>query len=155
MELMRFHPKEENGSALVPYRFLEEMDQLFDEFISPRRARDAESGKWVWSFAVDVEEDKDAFTLRAELPGLRKEDVKITSEDGVLTIAGEKRREKVSDDQRMHRVERSYGSFRRSFSLPRGAKTEDIQASYKDGVLTVTVPKQKEAQAKEVKIQVD
>jgi HSP20 family protein len=151
MALMKLH--DGKGTVPGPYRFLEEVDQLFDEFLG-RRSSGPPEGRWDWAPAVDIEETKDAYLLKAETPGLRKEDVKITYSEGVLTVSGEKRSEKAEHDKKVHRVERCYGSFQRSFSLPGAVKADKIEAAYKDGILTVTVPKSEESKPREIEIKV-
>eukprot|EP00698_Gefionella_okellyi_P023859 TRINITY_DN826_c0_g1_i1.p1 TRINITY_DN826_c0_g1~~TRINITY_DN826_c0_g1_i1.p1 ORF type:complete len:164 (+),score=33.94 TRINITY_DN826_c0_g1_i1:93-584(+) len=91
--------------------------------------------------SVDVKESDAAVTVQAELPGLKKEDIHINVENNVLTISGERSQEKVEDNERVHRVERSYGSFKRSFALPKHVQDDQIKASYNDGVLSVEIPK--------------
>jgi HSP20 family protein len=155
MRPTRSHKHVGEGKMLAPARAMDRMDRWFDDLLTPRLGLGWETDKWGWSFAVDVEESKDAFVLKAELPGLHKDNVKIDCEDGILTISGEKRMEKTTEDKRMHRVERAYGSFQRSFTLPPGAKADEVKAIYKDGLLTVTVPKHKGAKPHEVQIKVD
>jgi len=108
-----------------------------------------------WSPAVDVVEDNEALRVHAELPGLKREDVKIRVHDGVLTLQGER---KFSDEQRKknnyYRLERSYGFFARTFTLPKSVDTEKIQAKMKDGILELTIPKKPEAQAREVNVEI-
>lgn len=106
---------------------------------------------WFWP-AVDVKESDTAITVHAELPGLRKEDVNVSIEDGILTVSGERKQESRQENERFHRVERSYGSFKRSFRLPEGAHEDEITATCQDGVLTVTVPRDKPAEKKPKKI---
>ena len=108
-----------------------------------------------WSPLVDVTEDDKEYLIKAELPEVKKEDVKVRFEDGMLRISGERRFEKEEKDRKYHRVERAYGSFERSFAIPETCKPDDMTAEYKDGMLTLHVPKSKEAAPKaiEVKIQ--
>lgn len=101
---------------------------------------------------VDVVENNEAYVIKAELPGISKNDVKITLHENVLTIKGEKKQEKEEKDRNFHRVERSYGSFERSFTLPSGVKDDKIEAAYKDGILTITLPKAEEAKPKEIEV---
>lgn len=104
---------------------------------------------------VDVAETDGSITLHAELPGIDKKDVKITVNDGnILTIAGEKKREEKTEDKEKNymRIERSYGSFARSFTLPDNVSTENINAAFDNGVLTITVPKKEPAKPKELEV---
>ena len=102
---------------------------------------------------VDVTENKDNFVVRAELPGLKQEEVKLTLEHNMLTLSGEKRYEEKSDEANYHRRESRYGKFERSFRLTDNIDRSNIVADYKDGVLSITLPKTKEAQSQEIKIQ--
>jgi len=107
-----------------------------------------------WSPRADVTENSDSYLIKVELPGVSKNDVKITLRENILTIKGEKKAEKEEKEHNYHRIERSYGSFERSFSMPGNVKGEKIDASYKDGVLTVTLPKIEEAKPKEIEVKV-
>ena len=100
-------------------------------------------------------EDSKEYTIKAELPGLTKENVKVTVEDGVLEIAGERKEEKEEKDKKHHRIESSYGSFRRSFTLPEDSSGEKVSAEFKDGVLKVHLPKDQTAKQKSVEVKVD
>lgn len=126
-------------NVLIP-RDLERM------FLGPSRWPLGEEGEDLalgadWIPAVDVKEEKEAYLIKAELPEMKKEDVKITIRDGVLTLAGERVLEKEEEGTTYHRVERRYGSFLRSFRLPENIVEEKIDATFLDGVLTVRVPK--------------
>jgi len=92
--------------------------------------------------------------VNVEVPGMKKEDVKVTFQDGILTIKGERKQEKEEKDKSLHRVERSYGSFCRSFTLPTTVQGEKIKANYRDGVLMISLPKVEEAKPKEIPIDV-
>ncbi len=104
--------------------------------------------------SVDLSENKDSFVLKAELPGMKKEDVKVTLQNNILTISGEKKQEQEEKGKTFHRIERSYGSFSRTVELPVAVKTDAIKADFKDGVLTVELPKLEEAKPKEIAISV-
>lgn len=107
-----------------------------------------------WMPAVDIIEANDCFELRAEIPGVSQEDVKIAIEDNVLTISGEKNVGTKDEDQNSHRIERSSGKFERSFQLPKTVETDKTQADYKAGILTVSLPKVEETKPKEIEIKV-
>lgn len=107
-----------------------------------------------WSPAVDIAETGDEYLAKVELPGVDKNDIKITMENNILTIRGEKQQEKKEKDVNFHRVERFYGSFQRSFELPGSVKTEKMDAEYKDGILTIHMPKAEEAKAKLIDVKV-
>jgi HSP20 family protein len=105
-----------------------------------------------WAPALDISERKDAYLVAVELPGLKPEDLDITMEDGLLTIQGERHFAHDSSEQQYHRVERRYGAFRRSITLPAHVLAEGIQASFEDGVLQILVPKAEEAKAKRIQV---
>jgi HSP20 family protein len=105
-----------------------------------------------WVPAVDVFDLKDSVLLKAELPGMKPDDIQIEIEDNVLTIRGERKFEEKVEDERYCRVERRYGSFQRSLALPQGVKADEVQASYDDGVLEVRVPKAEEEKPKRITV---
>jgi len=108
-----------------------------------------------WLPPVDILEDKDAVRIAAELPGVKAEDVKISMENNVLTIRGEKRFERREGaEDRGHRLERAYGAFERSFTVPASVDAEHIEAKYEQGVLTVTLPKVERAKPRQISIKV-
>jgi HSP20 family protein len=107
-----------------------------------------------WEPLADITEDDKEYIIKAELPDVKKEDVKVTVENGVLTIAGERKFEKEEKKKKYHRVERAYGSFVRSFALPDLADADKVKAEFKDGMLTVHVPKSERAKAKQVDVKV-
>lgn len=108
-----------------------------------------------WSPKVDIKETGESYVIKAELPGVKREDVSVTLEQGVLSIRGEKKFEKEFDDEKTHRVECSYGSFVRSFSLPDSVQEECVTAKYKDGLLNLIIPKAKKAKQKSIEINVE
>ena len=105
-----------------------------------------------WAPVVDIGEDEKEFLIKAELPGLKREEVKVTVEDGVLSISGERKAEKEEKTKKYHRVERSYGSFLRSFTLPEGCDPAKVNAEFKEGVLNVHLAKSPKAQPKAIEI---
>jgi HSP20 family protein len=115
---------------------------------------DKEYENAVWSPLSDIYEDKDSYVLTLDLPGINKDNVKISYVDGQLNISGERKNEKESKDGTYHRVERSYGKYFRSFSLPKEIKGDKIDAEFKNGQLTITVPKAEEAKPKQIDIKV-
>jgi len=125
----------------------DELDRVFG-----RTWRTDENGARVWQAPVDVEEQPDRYTLHLELPGLKLEDIKITLEDNTLVIRGEKTRTEEQKNATYHRLERVYGTFERTFSLTHAVKSDKIEATYRDGVLEVSVPKAEEAKAREIPI---
>ena len=107
-----------------------------------------------WSPLVDISEDDKEYLIKAELPEVRKEDVKVTAENGTLTIMGERRYEKEDKNKKYHRVERAYGSFGRSFSFPDDASPGKVSAEFKDGVLTVHLAKDEKSKPQQIQINV-
>ena len=105
-----------------------------------------------WAPPVDIRETEEALLLAAELPGLTKEDVEITLDNNVLTLAGERKLEKDAKGETWHRVERAYGSFSRSFTLPASVRTDRVEAVFADGILTVTLPKMEESKPRRISI---
>ncbi len=108
----------------------------------------------VWTPLTDIAEDKDNYVLKLDLPGVSKDNVKISFIDGMLNISGERKQEKETKDAKYHRMERAYGKYFRSFSLPSKIKEDKIDAEFKDGQLMITVPKAEEAKPKEIPIKV-
>jgi HSP20 family protein len=107
-----------------------------------------------WSPAVDIVETDEEFLLKAELPGLKREDVKVTLENNVLTVEGERKHESETKGEKSHRIERYYGGFCRRFSLPENTDPEAIRAEARDGVLSVHIPKRESPAAKPLEIEV-
>jgi len=107
-----------------------------------------------WAPSVDIIEDEKEWLVKADLPEVKKEEVKVTVENGVLTITGERKFEKEEKDKKYHRIERSYGNFLRSFTLPDGADGSKVNAEFKDGVLKVHLPKGEKAKPKAVEVKV-
>lgn len=155
MSLVRWNPSRE--LAAFPTDILNmqrEVNKMFNSFFRGDTQDDGGMIPSVWTPAVDVAEHENQYVVKVELPGVTKDDVKITIQENVLTIRGEKKQETETKDSNFHRVERSYGSFQRSFSLPTHVKNEKIEASYKDGILTVTLPKAEEAKPKQIEVKV-
>lgn len=128
-----------------PFRELEDMSQRLNRIFGRSligRDKHSESIRTIeWVPVVDVSETDQAYLISAEIPDVRKEDVKVTVADGMLTLQGERKQEKEEKNKRYHRIERSYGSFMRSFDLPDNIDQTAIQAEFKDGMLTLTMPK--------------
>ena len=131
-----------------------EMGRVFgDLFGSHEGGADVEETSWMPT--VDISEAENSFEIRAELPGVSENDVNVSVTDNVLNIKGEKRQEEETEGKNYHRVERRYGSFQRSFTLPRHVETSDIKAGFKDGVLTLTIPKAEAVKPTEIPIKVN
>jgi len=139
-----------------PFKELEEMSTRLNRFFGGRKSGEGDESLTVaqWAPAVDVSETDKEYLIKAELPEIKKEDVKVTVDDGVLSITGERRQEKEEKGKKFHRIERSYGSFSRSFTLPDDADGARIAAEFKEGMLNVRLPKTEKPKtsATEVKI---
>ncbi len=138
-----------------PFRELrglhDDMNRLFMTNLS--RGFDQEGfTSGAWSPSVDIFENKDNLVLEAELPGMKREDIELSIENNVITIGGSRKFEKKDEGDNYHRVERSYGSFTRSFTLPQTVTSEGVTADFKNGVLRVALPKREETKAKQIEI---
>ena len=130
-----------------------EIDRLFEAPLTElARASHLLSGS---APAVDIYEDKDSFVVKAELPGMKKEDIDVSLHDGSLSISGERKSEQKWEDAEVYRAERFFGRFQRTVTLPAAVNAAGINAQYKDGVLTVTLPKAEEAKPKQIDLQVN
>lgn len=107
-----------------------------------------------WAPLVDIVEDEKEYLIKAELPEIKKDEVKVTVQDNMLSISGERKWEKEEKEKKVHRVERAYGSFTRSFTLPDDADGEKVTAEFKDGVLSIHLPKSEQAKPKRIDVQV-
>ena len=141
-----------------PFRELEEMSNRLN-CIFDRPALRNSNGKEAltiadWVPSVDISETDTEYLIKAELPEVKKEDVKVTLQDGVLTIQGERRQEKEEKDKKFHRVERSYGSFVRSFTLPDYVDDAKVKAEFKEGILNLHLPKSERAKPKAIEVRV-
>jgi HSP20 family protein len=150
-----FRAKEDAMNTLNRWRPFPEMDDFFKPFFRRMPAMPAEFSKEMeWSPATDVSETPTEYLVKADLPGVRKDDVQILVDSGMLTVKGERRMEHVVSEQKMHRSEVFYGTFERSFALPENVDPAHIKADYKDGVLFVHLPKVAVEATKPVKIAV-
>ena len=129
------------------------IDRLFKEAFTPFYD-EGESSTRTWAPPVDIYETENDIVLKAELPGMDPKDVEVKVEDNTLYLKGERKFEKEVRNENYHRVERSYGSFARSFSLPNSISSEKVKAEFKDGLLTLTLPKREEAKPRTIKIDV-
>lgn len=151
MTLIRFKPETaDQPPVLQPADLLRDFMNLHFPFFPKEKA-----GMNNWSPALDVHDDKDAFTVTLEAPGLKKEAFEISYHDGVLSIAGERKQDKETEGKNYFRRERLFGRFTRSISLPADVKSEQIAATYKDGILTVRLPKAEEAKPKQIEVNVN
>ncbi|MEQ1853102.1 MAG: Hsp20/alpha crystallin family protein [Chthoniobacteraceae bacterium] len=148
MSLIRYINPELTNPSLGGLR--DQFSRLFD-IAFPTRAAESFGD---WSPALDAHEDKDKYTVSLDVPGLKKDDIKVSVHDGVLTVSGERRGEKDVKEGTVHRTERYYGKFSRSVSLPVEVRADKVSATYKEGVLTVEIPKAEEAKPKTVEVKV-
>ena len=140
-----------------PFR---DVDDVFDRFFAESMRRWPRQGAATqppreWAPAADVSETDDEFVIKAELPEVRKEDVSITVQDGVLTLSGERKQQKVEDQEKIHRIERFFGSFARRFALPDNVDEQGIRAESRDGLIVIRIPKQRivEPQPRQIQVQ--
>lgn len=142
-----------------PFKDRDELESRWATFLGTREAAAGTGGKEAltvaeWSPLVDITEDEKEYLIKAELPETKKENVRLTVEDNVLAISGERKFEKEEKGRKYHRIERSYGSFVRSFSLPEDSDGSKVSADYKEGVLYVHLPKSEKVQPKAIEIKV-
>jgi HSP20 family protein len=145
--------------ALMPWRpwremdaLRREMDRIWDRF-SGEKPAEWSGGEWTPS--VDVSESQDKIVVKAEAPGIDPKGLDISLSNGVLTLKGEKKKEREEKGENYHLVERGYGSFSRSVRLPAEVAEDKVKASYKDGILTITLPKSERAKERAIKIEVE
>ncbi|MBN1224935.1 MAG: Hsp20/alpha crystallin family protein [Candidatus Aminicenantes bacterium] len=138
-----------------PFRDLvtlrEKMNRLFEDYY-PARSEERDLVASTWAPSVDIYETENELVLSAELPGIEDKDIEIKLEDNTLTLKGERKFEKDTKEENYHRIERSYGSFMRSFTLPAYINQEKIEAEHQDGVLKITMPKRAESKSRSVKV---
>jgi HSP20 family protein len=160
--------KEKETKAVAPWRpFMDltrwerDMDRMMDDLFS-RRRRSWWPQRWfrpdeeeITAPAIDVYEDKDAIVVKAELPGMNKDDIEVNLSNHLLTIKGQKKKEEEIKEENYYRCERSYGSFLRTLELPKDVHSDKVKASFKSGVLEVRLPKTEEAKSKETKVHVE
>lgn len=133
------------------FGLFDDMDRLFWNPFGRLASREVSTN---WAPAIDIHEDKESVTIEAELAGLKKEDIKINVEDDVLTLQGERKYEDERKDKSCHRIERRYGMFARSFTLPHSVDASKVKATMKDGLLQITLPKREESKPKTVPIEI-
>jgi HSP20 family protein len=148
----RWDPFQDLRSAQEEMAQMTQMSQMLARALGLHGQQQGSATATAWAPALDISERKDAYLVTVELPGVEAEDLEITMEDGLLTIQGERHFAHDSSEQQFHRVERRYGAFRRSITLPAQVRAEQIEASFEDGVLQILVPKMEEATPKRVQI---
>lgn len=139
-----------------PFR---EVDEIMDNYNKAmtwpsRQGRELKRFDADWAPKVDISETDDRFCIKAEIPGIKQDDVKISIEGHVLSVKGENKQEKEDKGERYHRIERYYGSFSRSFSLPENVDEENVEATFKDGLLILSIPKTEVAKPKSIEVKV-
>ncbi|HLQ76085.1 MAG TPA: Hsp20/alpha crystallin family protein [Terriglobia bacterium] len=139
-----------------PFRDLnilqERMNRVFEDVAGRGWKTDEPSATTSWSPAVDIYETDNEITVQAELPGVDRKDIALQLENNVLTLKGERRFEKETNQENYHRIERSYGGFSRAFTIPTSVDDDKIRADYKDGILKIALPKKEQVKAKQIKI---
>ncbi len=139
-----------------PFRDLmtlrDRMNRLFEDVFTSARGEEKDLISGSWTPAVDIYEDENQLVLTAEVPGIDEKDIEIKLEDNTLSIQGERKMEKETKEENYHRIERAYGSFYRSFTLPNYIDQDKIQAEHENGILKITMPKKPELKPRKVKI---
>ena len=139
-----------------PFREIEDMFDRYNKAVGwPRSGSQEIMTTGDWSPRVDISETDNEFVIKAEIPEVKKEDVKVTVDNGVITIKGERKQEKEEKGKKLHRVERYYGSFTRSFTLPENVDESKIKAGFKEGMLNLQIPKTEKAKPKAIEIKVE
>lgn len=127
-----------------------EVDSIFDQFFGRSEDEDASA---VWAPRTDLSETDDAFRIRLDVPGMTKDDITINLQNNTLTVSGERTSERTDEGEEYVRVERAFGNFHRTFTLPNAVDRENVEAAYEDGVLTIHVPKTEESTRRQIEIQ--
>ncbi len=154
MNIIRFNRA--NDLLNVENEFSKFFNSFGDKFrIFAKDVFESGNDRSIYFPLADISEDQNNYKIKVDLPGIKKDDVKISFSNGQLSISGERVQEQESKDSKYHRVERAYGKYYRSFNLPKGIKEEKINAEFKDGQLTITIPKTEEAKPKEIEIKVN
>jgi len=148
MALIRWDPFREMSSLQ------ERMNRLLADYRTHSPFGEEEMAQGAWIPAVDIYETKESIVLNVELPGVTKEDISLEVKDSTLTIRGEKKLEKNVKEENFHRMERTYGSFTRAFTLPSTVQQDKVKAKFRDGILEIMLPKAEEARPKQIKVDV-
>jgi HSP20 family protein len=127
-----------------------DMDRLFSSLFGGAY----EEREGMWAPIVDIEEDNDSIMVKAEIPGMQKEDIKVSVQSNILTITGERKHESETKNKTFHRVERSYGKFSRMITLPTDVDSDKVKANYKDGILSITLPKPEATKPKHIDVEI-
>jgi HSP20 family protein len=148
MALIRWDPFREMSTLQ------DRMNRLFSEAFRRSPVAEEEMVQGAWVPAVDIYETGDSIVIKAELPGISKEDIALEVKNNTLSLKGEKKFEKDVKEESYHRVERSYGAFQRAFTLPSTVQQDKVKAKFRDGILEITLPKAEEAKPKQIKVDV-
>ena len=155
MTLIKWQRKDEWDPFRDLLNIQSEMNKLFgNSALKSLDKKDAFDGGF-WAPAVDIHEEKDSYLIKADLPGVKQNEIDISVDDDILTLKGERKVEKEEKDKNYYRFERAYGAFQRSFALPSSVDVTKIAANYKDGVLEMKIPKAEEVKKKQIKIEVN
>jgi HSP20 family protein len=145
--------------SLVRFDPWREIDDLFDRYTravgQPRAGNQDVAATGNWAPRVDIAETDKAFVIKVEIPEVKKEDVKVTVDNGILTIKGDRKQEKTDNGKKFHRIERYYGSFTRSFTLPDNVDETNVKAIFKDGMLNLQIQKTEEVKPKAIEVKVE
>jgi len=152
MTLTRWNPAKELIS--VEKEFSKLFDSFNNRFGLKSSKEDEDFANAVWSPLTDIREDEDKYSLHLDLPGVKKEDVKITFNNGQIAISGERNFEKEEKNSKYHHVERAFGKYYRAFNLPEKILEDKIDAEFKDGILKITIPKAEEAKPKQIEVKI-
>ncbi len=152
MAIIRWRPTSEWDPFSLISSVRDEMDRLFDNSLAPWRPTGAGFSEGAWTPEVDVIEDENSVIIRANIPGLKQDEIDLSVVGDTLTLKGEKKQESEVKKENYHRIERSYGFFQRVIPLPSAVDADKVKASYQDGVLEVELPKKEEAKPKKIDI---
>lgn len=141
-------------SRWEPFRDMLSLRADMDRLFSSLFGRVSEEREGFWAPVVDIEEDNDNIMVRAEIPGMKRDDIKVTVHGNVLTISGERKQETETKNKTFHRIERYYGKFSRTITLPADVEPDKVKASYKDGVLNINLPKPEAVKPKHIEVEI-
>lgn len=141
-------------TQVAPWSPFRDMEERFGRLFAGLPV-DPEWNLGAWTPAVDVHEDENQYTLTADLPGMKKEDISLSVVDNVVTLKGERKQETEKTEKGFHRIERTYGTFQRAFQIPRGVDASKVEARYENGVLTVNLPKPEAAKPRNIEVKVN
>ena len=141
-------------SKWEPFRDMLSLRADMDRLFSSLFGGGYEEREGLWAPLVDIEEDNDTIMVKVEIPGMKKEDIKVSVQSNILTITGERKHESETKNKTFHRVERSYGKFSRMITLPTDVDSDKVKANYKDGILSITLPKPEAVKPKHIDVEI-